>query len=361
MSGSSGDGLDIAEVLFQYQTQPDLRLQSFSLLQRDCIDIPDHLKQSLTAAPFNDFKAMLKLDAQFGKWVGQEIKRFNRVHKLDPLFAAVHGHTCVHHPEQGYSFQLGNGAHIAHIAGIPIITDFRMADIAGGGKGAPMAPLADRDLFPGYDAYLNVGGIANLSYKDNTGLVKGHDICPANQLLNSLAGELGMPFDRDGFIASQSNLIPDLMEFLDHFPYYKNLPPKTLDNQFIRKRMIESVLKWKGRVEDKLHTATMHIAKQIIQEVLEYVPVSPSSGPVQVLCTGGGIKNRFLLLNLRKLAKEQIHWVVPENTIVNYKEAILFAYAGLLRLYEQPNFISTVTGAEGDAVGGVVHLPIPTP
>lgn len=338
MSGSSLDGLDIALVRFQY----DDNQYTFSIIDADTLPYPDEWKQQLTDAFHKQPNELKSLDKAYGQFIGEQVKQFVASRNVKPDFVASHGHTIFHKPEERYTLQIGDGQALANACGLKVINDFRTEDVLKGGQGAPLVPIGDKLLFGDYDICLNIGGIANVSY-DEDGKRMAYDICMANQALNHLANMNGLDYDRDGELARSGEVDITLLKQLNRHPFYGQFPPKSLGREFFEANQIQLL---QGlSVPDMLATFVEHIALQIA------LPISilPKG---KILCTGGGARNKFLIERLQARTKHEV--VVPEKQIIDYKEALVFAFLGLLRLEGKTNVLASVTGAESDSCSGKI-------
>lgn len=343
MSGSSLDGLDIAYVNFSH----DNKKWFFQIVEAGNVPYTDEWKNKLSEA-FNKNESELKeLDIEYGKYLGSITKKFIKKYELDPKLIASHGHTIFHMPEKGYTLQIGNGQEIANETGIMTINDFRTEDVKKGGQGAPLVPIGDKHLFADYPICLNIGGIANLSY-DNEGKRIAYDICMANQLLNYLASKLGYDYDNNGNFARQGTVNQDLLNILNDNPYYDKEAPKSLGREFFEQYQHKIIDESSLSAKDLLSTATEHIAYQIVRAT-EHLESS------KMLITGGGAKNNYLIERIRKMSKHEI--IIPDTMIIDYKEALIFAFLGALKTEGRINVLSSVTGATSDSSSGNICLP----
>jgi anhydro-N-acetylmuramic acid kinase len=258
-----------------------------------------------------------------------------------------HGHTIFHQPSEGLTSQIGCGASIAALSGIPTVCDFRTKDIALGGQGAPLVPLGEQRLFPGYGAFVNLGGIANVSLHQG-GRVTGYDIGPCNLALNMMAEEAGRSYDDGGAIAASGTVIEDLLDRLNALPFYKLVPPRSLGREWFDANVRALIQPGEFTLADRMRTMVEHIAFWIAGELDRY-----TTG--RVLFTGGGAHNSFLMKRIGALSKAGIE--LPERTIIDFKEALIFAFLGVLRMREEPTAFASVTGASRDSIGGAVYLP----
>lgn len=343
MSGSSLDGVDIAYVNFSH----DNKRWFFQIVEAGNVPYPSHWKERLADA-FNQSEEELKiLDKEYGEYLGTITKRFIKKYEMEPKLIASHGHTIFHRPNEGYTLQIGNGQAIADITGIMTINDFRTEDVAKGGQGAPLVPIGDRHLFASYPICLNIGGIANVSYEHHDSRI-AYDICMANQLLNYLAGKLGYDYDNNGNFALQGIVNQEMLDILNDNPYYHQDAPKSLGREFFENVQHKIVDESSLSVKDLLATATEHIAMQIAKS-------TEGIDATKMLVTGGGAKNDFLIERISALSKHEV--VIPDTMIIDYKEALIFAFLGVLKMEGKTNVLSSVTGASSDSSSGKIWLP----
>jgi anhydro-N-acetylmuramic acid kinase len=344
MSGTSVDGLDLACCKFDYSEGR----WSFEVLASGTIPYTSEWRSRLHNALHSSGQELARLHADFGRFTGQEILRFMEQSRLTPDAICSHGHTVYHRPDLGYTFQAGCGAAIAAITGIDTVCDLRTTDVALGGQGAPLVPIGDRLLFGGHKFCLNLGGIANISFDTGNKRV-AYDICPVNMALNFLAKKKGHEFDENGDFASAGRLIPGLSEKLRVLPFYSQPGPKSLGREWFESEFLPLINTDAFPVDDLLHTVTHHVADCIARNV----PVSPGS---TILVTGGGAFNSYLMECIdEQLLPTGVHTVVPDPEIVSFKEAIIFAFLGALRIKGTPNALSSVTGASRDSIGGALY------
>lgn len=343
MSGSSLDGLDLVSVVFE---SADGR--KFHIEAAESQPYPETWRTRLAQAHHLDGQSLSLLDVAYGHFVGERIRDFIDRHQLQPQAVAMHGHTVFHEPHKGLTLQIGNGAEVAAACGLPVVCKFRDKDVALGGQGAPLVPIGDRLLFGDYTYCLNLGGIANISYEEN-GQRLAFDITTCNMVLNALAQRLGRPFDEDGRIAASGRPIPALRAALDALDFYRQPAPKSLGREWFERYQQPLYLHYieQGYPEtDLLRTFVEHISAQIGD-------VCRQDG--RMLITGGGALNRFLVENLKK-ACPKVVCVANDRQLIEYKEALIFAFLGLLRLQNRVNCLRSVTGAAVDNVGGCVFL-----
>ena len=285
------------------------------------------------------------------------VNGFMQEHSIEPDFIASHGHTIFHDPSRRFTSQIGCGAALATGTGFPVIDNFRAQDISIDGEGAPVAPIADQLLFAGYDFYMNIGGIANISCNAK-GRFVAFDIGPANQILDALAGELDLAYDIDGRIAAQGKTVDDLVQKIDTLPYFQQAYPKSLDNQWVQQVVLPIYQQDDASVADRLHTACIQLAKQTAKAIHHIIEKEKLQKPgYQLFISGGGTFNRFLVEAICTAcnAIHPVEVVLPEPSIIEFKEAILMALMGVLRLENRPNCLASVTGAMRDTIGGSIH------
>lgn len=344
MSGTSLDGLDIAHCTFQQAGEK----WKFTINQAETIPYPEEWINRLQKLHNTSAHEFVVTDALYGKYIGEKVTGFLESHHLDADLVASHGHTIFHQPGQGYTTQIGHGGQIASVVGIPVICDFRTLDVALGGQGAPLVPLGDRLLFSDYRYCLNIGGFANISFDDIHGRRRAFDICPANFLLNKAARLLSHSFDRDGKIAESGKMVPELYESLNKLSYYSLDHPKSLGREFVEKEIEPLLEKFTMLPEDLLKTFTEHIAYQVARTL------SKAEVNEKILITGGGARNKYLVKRISQLITAPL--TIPDSIIIDYKEALIFAFLGLLRWQGMINTLASVTGARRNSSGGAVFL-----
>ena len=349
MSGSSLDGLDIAHVQLE-----EVRGQwSYKILNADCLPYTDKWVNDLRHASDLRMGDFLKMHTRYGHYLGEQVNDFISRNNLghNVHFIASHGHTVFHEPEHKTTCQIGDGAAIAAVTGLPVINDLRSMDVALGGQGAPIVPIGDRLLFGGYDYLLNIGGIANITIQHAS---VAFDVCPANQVLNALALREGKPYDDGGTMAAHGSLLADILDELADDKYYRLSAPKSLSNEAAIEIVFPKLYESSHNNYDLLHTVCCHIAEQVAAAVKLY---PHGKEQATMLVTGGGAFNSFLVMMLEHtLAPLNIKVVVPEPEVIAYKEALVMALIGTLRWREEVNVLSSVTGATRDSVGGALWM-----
>lgn len=340
MSGTSLDGLDICYVRFDSE-------QDFEIISALTIEYPEKWKYKLKSAYHWKSEDLLALDVEYGYFLGREVARFIALHSIEKLnFVASHGHTIFHQPNRNFTLQIGHGAAIRSKLNVPIVCDFRTQDVVLGGQGAPLVPIGDELLFERYDACLNLGGFSNISM-NRGGKRIAFDICPVNLILNHLANQLGYAFDCDGKIASKGVLNKELFDRLNELEYYQLDQPKSLGYESVEQLYLPLIESYKIPVEDQLHTYTQHIVYQIHKTTKQYTIDN-------ILVTGGGAKNTFLMQLFSEFFSTKI--IIPDNQLIDYKEALIFAFLGWRRLQNKTNCLASVTGAKFDHSSGIIYL-----
>jgi anhydro-N-acetylmuramic acid kinase len=346
MSGSSLDGLDLALCRFS-GLDNDFEWQLDETFFRP---FPPKWTDRLKILSRSSAKTLARTSFELAYFTAETIRDSYPKRSID--YIAFHGHTVFHDPENHFTYQIGNGGALAASSGIPVICDFRSADIGLGGQGAPITALFDRWFFPEMDYLVNLGGIVNITL-NQPGRLKAFDAGPCNQLLNHLAGQAGLPFDEDGKLAIKGKLLSELLEELWAVDYFKKKGPKTLDNSELGKLFFPIFDLHNGTIPDKLRTAVELIVLAIRNGLPDW---GSEKAPLsRMLVTGGGANNSFLMDRLKAGIPETVV-IRPDNEWVDFKEAIMIAFLGYLRLNGRENVLSTVTGARRDSVGGSIYL-----
>lgn len=354
MSGSSLDGLDIAFVELEEKGGK----WSFSIPATACYAYNDEWSKKLRSGRDLSAIEFVELDAAYGHFLGEQLNRFIAEKGLEYKVGLIasHGHTLFHAPGK-YSIQIGDGAAIAAETDLPVVSDLRSLDVALGGQGAPIVPMGEHLLFPEFNYFLNIGGIANISRK-GTDYYDAFDVCPANRILNLLAGQKGLSFDKDGALAANGRINEDLLEQLNQLDYYQSAYPKSLSNEFGTEVVFPLLLAREYSTEDLLATYAEHIAIQVSNAMELVVKKRGSSvAPDKILVTGGGAHNTYLISRISQhLLPHEVEVVLPEKEIIDYKEALVMALLGVLRWREEETVFSSVTGAKRGSSGGALWM-----
>lgn len=354
MSGSSLDGLDLALVSFLVNTNAKKNsdfIISWEIAASDTIPIHKEIHEKLSICHEMNAINLIAFSHELGTYFGNASSDFLSKKQLDTDFIASHGHTVHHYPNQGFSLQIGHGASIAAAAQKPVIWDFRQLDVALGGQGAPVAPIVDELLFNDFTACLNIGGIANISFNPKNKKRIAFDIGGANQVFNHLANQLGMPYDDAGKIAASGQLLPNLLHQVNQLSYFDKKAPKSLGNDWVKNKLIPIYDNYEADIKDKLHTAVVQLAQQTASDLSTCA--NGTSG--DILASGGGALNDFLIKSIQTSIDEKnlnFKVVKAEDQILHYKEALLMALMGILRLYQLPNVMKEFTGASQDSCNG---------
>ncbi len=349
MSGSSLDGLDMVCV----QLEEQQRKWQFEVMASECVPYPAEWLERLQDPTALSARDHVLLDADLGHYFGQCVNEFIARHDLQfkVQLVASHGHTSFHLPPRA-TIQLGHGAAIAAETGLPVVTELRAADLALGGQGAPIVPMGELLLWPSQQLFLNIGGISNLSVRQQDQFL-AYDVCPANRVLNMLANLAGKAYDEGGTMAAAGTLVPALLEQLNQLPFYHQPFPKSLANDFGTDVVFPLLEVGKWKAEDLMRTYVEHIAIQVAAAV-EHHAHELGDHP-SMMITGGGAFNQFLVERISTMLEPlRVAVELPEPSIINYKEAIIMALLGVLRWREEPTVLASVTGARRNSVGGAI-------
>ena len=339
MSGTSVDGLDICYVSFDNHDP-----SKYEIIDCDTIDYDDNLKTKLKNIIKLDNDQIKQIDKEFGEFIGLNVLKFikkNTLYKADLI--SSHGHTVFHEPKFNKTLQIGNGEIINKVTKIKTVNNFREQDIQLGGQGAPLVPIGDKLLFDDYKYCLNLGGFTNISVKDSR-TIYAYDICPLNTVLNHYANKLGYECDLGGKLSKKGVINIDLFNELNDLDYYKKSYPKSLGLEFVIDNIFPITEKYKIKEVDILATYIEHASFQIKRNI---------DNGSKVLLTGGGTFNNNLIKTLNHDSK--INFIVPDKTIINYKESLIFALLGYLKINGKVNCLRSVTGASNDHSSGDIY------
>ena len=344
MSGTSIDGLDLVYVKFT-----KTHIWDFKVLASKTHIYNSNWVKKLGDAINLSSKILFQLDVEYSSFLADQILTFIEDFKIDKLDGVgSHGHTVFHRPDEGFTYQIGNLPLIANKIKKPLICDFRAQDVFLGGQGAPLVPIGDKYLFKDYDGCLNLGGFSNITIKKGTKLI-AYDICALNAILNSLANQLNLDYDDGGKEAKKGKLIDNLYSELEHIAFYKLKPPKSLGIEWVKENLQIILKKYSDKpVEDLLCTYTTHSANQIAKNL---------NNISSVLVTGGGTYNSFLISKIKQRTNCEI--IIPSTDIINYKEAIIFAFLSVLKIRGEVNCFASVTGSKHDHSSGKIFFPNP--
>ncbi len=355
MSGSSLDGLDIAYCQMDWDGE---QVVDWELLSAATLPFSEIWQTRLEALPQQSAEILAKTHVYFGYYMGELVNTFLQQEGIGDIdFVASHGHTVFHNPDRRFGLQIGHGGALAATLGRQVVCDFRTQDIALSGEGAPLAPLADAYLFSGYDFYLNLGGIANISACIAVGDWVAFDLAPANQVFNFFAATLGLPYDAEGQLAAKGRVDMGLLEELRRAAYYQKPFPKSMSNEWIRSAVLPLLIEADLPLPDTLATAVELCALELaagVQLIRQKKGLTSTSA--KMLVTGGGAFNLYLLRRIEAhLAPLGVELLLPSSDIICFKEALLMALLGLLRLEGLPNSWPQLTGAQKPTVNGAVY------
>lgn len=351
MSGTSLDGLDLAYCYFLHREQG----WHFEIIASDTYEYDASWKERLATITHASGEQLMQTHQELGAWIGEAVNRFMRKNQVDPEFIATHGHTVFHQPENGLTLQIGSSFAMQARCHKTIISNFRDMDLALGGQGAPLVPIGDRLLFGKYDFCLNIGGIANISAEVGEQRL-AYDICPANMVLNHFAQKAGQPYDEDGAMAARGEVHQKLLDQLNALDYYRAPFPKSLGYEWVLANVIQPLEKENLSTEDMLATLTHHVAQQIASNAhLLQEKEAALREEAEMLVTGGGAFNSYLVSCIQHYGKDKFRVVSPNELIISYKEALVFAFLGVLRVRKEVNCLSSVTGASRDHSAGLIY------
>lgn len=338
MSGTSLDGVDLVYVKFNFTTT-----YNFEIIHTITIPYTKEWVNKLKNAFYYNKKQLDNLTVEYGIYLSGLILNFIKKHDIKAVdFVASHGHTIHHKPEDNYTLQIGDGQTIANKTKLKTICDFRTQDVALGGQGAPLVPIGDKLLFAEYEYCLNLGGFANISFNKNNKRI-AFDICPANIVLNHYANKLDLDYDNNGEIAAKGKINQDLLTKLNNLPFYIGKKPKSLGFEFATETIFPLIDNYTISEKDILRTFVEHVSFQISKKI-------ELQG--KVLITGGGTFNSFLIGRIKYYSKNEI--IIPNKTIIDFKEALIFGFLGLLKEENKINCLQSVTGATKDHCSGFV-------
>jgi anhydro-N-acetylmuramic acid kinase len=338
------DGVDLALCEL---TKKDDGKWDYKIAQAETIAYDETWRLRLSKLRNQNALNVYKTDRYYGEYIGRLINDFLNHYNLEADLISSHGHTIFHQPEDFITYQIGSGSAISAVTGIPTVSNFRAMDVVKFGEGAPISGIGDELMFSEYDFCLNLGGFANIS-----AVVEGkriaYDISPANILLNRIAREFGQDYDEDGKIADQGNIDYDLLGDLNAIDYYHKPYPKSLGREWINDNFWYRVRNSEISKEDKMKTLCDHIAEQIGKNIEDLS--NGDSSTKRVFTTGGGAHNKTLIEHLRTHTDAEI--IVADDTIIEYKEALIFALMGVLRVRNEVTVLSSLTGSDSDSIAG---------
>jgi anhydro-N-acetylmuramic acid kinase len=340
MSGTSLDGVDLAYIAFNKKDQ-----WTYQILHSETVAYsPAWVDQLKNALQFSTLDLEV-LNGSYTKLLASIIADFISKHQLVAIDAICsHGHTILHQPHNGFTLQIGNLPLLRDLLPYTIVCDFRVQDVALGGQGAPLVPIGDELLFSEYDYCLNLGGFSNISFNEN-GKRMAFDISPVNTVLNYYANAMGFPYDDGGTIAKTGTIHPELLAQLNELTYYKTVYPKSLGMEFVQEIILPLLQTYTLPTADILCTFVEHIAHQIA------AVCQPNT---KLLVTGGGAYHTYLLDRLQHHVPS-VQITIPDDKTIQFKEALIFALLGVLRLRNEINVLASVTGAQRDHSSGQIY------
>ena len=340
MSGTSLDGLDICHASFE---KDEFGKWNFQILHASTFPYSETWEHQLRNAIHLSAEAIFELNAEYGFYLGEKVQEFIKKYSSSNIDCiSSHGHTVFHQPQKKFTVQIGDGRAIKLLTDIPVIYDFRSQDVLMGGNGAPLVPIGDELLFSEFDACLNIGGFSNISFREK-GKRIAFDICPVNIVLNDFAKQLGKEYDENGDLARNGIINDELLSALNSIEYYQQNPPKSLGMEWVSKNILP---KFKNENPATiLATFTEHAAIQIANIFNQYQIK-------KVLFTGGGTYNSFLVERIKGKTETEI--IIPEKEIIDFKEALIFAFMGVLRMTNVNNVLSSATGSSRDHCSGII-------
>ncbi|MDI6047774.1 anhydro-N-acetylmuramic acid kinase [Flavobacterium yafengii] len=344
MSGTSLDGVDLAHIIFTVKNNK----WDFQILESETVSYSiDWLNKLKIAVDFSEV-ALEKLNQNYTQLLASIISDFIEKYEIKNLDAVCsHGHTILHQPQNGFTLQIGNLPEIAALTNQTVVCDFRVQDVQLGGQGAPLVPIGDQILFSEYEYCMNLGGFSNVSFEQNNKRI-AFDISPVNTVLNFYANQLGLDYDDKGSISRTGICNKDLLNELNALDFYQKKHPKSLGFEFVKETILPIIETYSIPIEDKLHTFTEHVALQIA--------VALPNKNESLFITGGGAYNDFLIERIQ-YHLPQIKIIIPSAKILEFKEALIFALLGVLKLRGEINVLSSVTGAKTDHSSGTIYSP----
>lgn len=341
MSGTSLDGLDVVYVKFNENKYSD-----FEIIACETYTYSEEWAKKLRNGIYFSKEELNLLNEEYGVLLGQYVNRFIQDYTISKVdFVASHGHTIFHKPSEGVTLQIGDGQFLADETRLQVICDFRTQDVLLGGQGAPLVPIGDEILFSNYAACLNLGGFANISFKENNDRV-AFDVCPVNIVLNHYSSKLGVEFDAGGSIAASGKINHKLLRDLNALEFYSRPKPKSLGFEWVLEFIFPLIDSYRIQNEDILRTFVEHVAIQISSIIRK---------ESSVLITGGGVFNSFLISRISYCAHNEI--VIPSKEMIDYKEALIFSLLGMLKIAGKTNCLKSVTGAKKNHSSGVIFNP----
>jgi len=342
MSGTSIDGVDLVYVNFFFN-----KYWSFKILKFKTYEYDKEWQNILKNLINKDQDSIKLIDKNYTKLLSKYILRFIEECSIKKIaFVSSHGHTALHDPSNSITYQIGNLKELSDYIGLKVICDFRVQDIKLGGQGAPLVTVGEKYIFPEYNTLINLGGFANITIKSNNNLT-AYDICPVNIVFNHLSNLKDLKYDHRGKIALSGKLNIELFDCLQSLDYYKQISPKSLGVEWVNQNIFPIINSFSEiPLEDLLNTFSKHFASQIASNI---------KSAKKTLITGGGAYNDYLIQNIMDLTESEI--IIPNSEIIEYKEALIFGFLGVLKDLNINNCYSSVTGAIKDHCSGNIFIP----
>jgi anhydro-N-acetylmuramic acid kinase len=342
MSGTSIDGVDLVYANFFYDKH-----WNFKILKSKTYDYDIDWQNILKNLSDKDLDSIKPIDKSYTKLLSEYILKFIEEFSIKQIdFISSHGHTALHDPSNSITYQIGNLKELSDYIGLKVICDFRVQDIKFGGQGAPLVPVGEKYIFPEYNTLINLGGFANITIKSNNNLT-AYDICPVNIVFNHLSNLRHLKYDDKGKIASSGKPNIELFDCLQSLDYYKQISPKSLGVEWVNENILPLINSFSEiPLKDLLNTFSKHFASQIAINI---------KSAKKTLITGGGAYNDYLIQNIIDLTESEI--IIPSSEIIEYKEALIFGFLGVLKDLNINNCYSSVTGATKDHSSGNIFIP----
>jgi len=343
MSGTSLDGIDIILASYNFEGAWQFKTHCAETIKygKNWVEILN----KLTTFSIDELQ---KIDKDYTFFLSTVINDFidnNSINAIDAVCS--HGHTALHQPKNGMTYQIGNLPVLASLINQTVVCDFRVQDVELGGEGAPLVPIGDQMLFPQYTYCLNLGGFANLSTEIDIDRI-AYDICPVNIVMNHYAAQRGLNYDDEGKLAATGIINENLLDALNAIPYYKQSYPKSLGYEWVKDVIIPLIDSFNLSIGDVLRTFVEHIGFQVSKSI-------NSKEQATVFVTGGGAFNLFLIRTIQNYTNNEI--IIPSNEIIEFKEALIFGFLGVLKLRNEVNCLRSVTGAKKNHSSGKIFRP----
>lgn len=341
MSGTSCDGIDLAHCQFHLSEEDRW---SYSIFEAKTVSYNSRWYQQLSESVHMDPDQIHLLNLSYTALLNDVILSFINEHEISDLdLICSHGHTVWHKPEEGMTLQIGNLKSIADNMPCPVVCDFRTQDVALGGQGAPLVPIGDKLLFSEFEACLNLGGFANISFRTHDGGTMAYDMCPFNIVLNHWAQKLGADYDCNGEFARSGSVNQQVLHQFNTLSYYHLSPPKSLGLEWVQSNFYPRYESYTLDPKDWLATLAEHMIEQIH---------AATPGFKRILVSGGGANNDYVLERLNKSIPDR--FIRPDSRLIDYKESLIFGLLGVLRSRGDINCLSSVTGASRDHCSGMI-------